>query len=116
MYAAYQLAPREYAGHVSGDVEDAEQMLWDAGLRRNPVAALKTLADGRGEKGSWVYRDSPFSRKQVHVMLFEANGGGVDMYAHEEYSSINPFVMRRHYLGVGYSPAEGKKRLVELLK
>lgn len=114
-YAAYELDPREYAGTLEADPEAAERLLYRNGFRRNPFAAFKTLPDGRREYGSWSFRASLLARRQVHVMLFERRDGGTDVYAHAEYSAINPFVAFRHYEGYGYDPTRGQARVHDLL-
>lgn len=110
-YAAYELGPREYAGTLDVEPEAAERLLYRNGFRRNPFAAYKTLPDGREEVGSWSYRSSRLARRQVHVMLFDRDGQGTDVYAHSEYSAINPLVAYRHYTGQGYSPPKGQAKL-----
>lgn len=116
-YAAYTMGEREYAGTLRAGPEQAEQVLFEAGFRRNPLAAFKTLPDGREEVGSWSYRDGLLATHQIHVVLFppEGNGTGTEVYAHYEYSSINPLTALRHYRGEGYSPGKGEERLHELL-
>ncbi len=47
-YAAYQLSLDEVVGTIDATPEAVEQLLWDAGFRRMPVAALKDLP-GRSE-------------------------------------------------------------------
>lgn len=114
-YAAYELSPREYAGTLDLQPEAAERLLYQHGFRRNPFAAYKTLPDGRTEVGSWAFRPSLLARRQVHVMLFDRDGPGTDVYAHTEYSAINPLVAYAHYIGRGYSPAKGQARVHDLL-
>lgn len=114
-YAAYELGHREYAGTLRADPREAERVLYRRGFRRNPFAAFKTLPDGRREFSSWCYRSSILATRQVHVMLFDRPGGGTDVYAHAEYSSINPLVANKHYNGEGYDPTRGQARLHERL-
>lgn len=103
-YAAYVLQWEEYVGTLAKDPEAVEQLLWENGFVRNPLAAYKTLPDGTGEVGSWVYRESLLSRTQVHVVLF-ATENGTAVFAHKEPSAVNPLTAFRHYLG-GASDAE----------
>ena len=112
--SAYRLGPEEHAASEDAPPEEVERHLWDLGARRTLLAASKTAGD-RVEAGSWAYRESPVPpRKQVHVMLFEREGGGTDIYAHQEFSSEigwlwkNPEVLYRHYNGHGYSPEDGE--------
>lgn len=114
-YAAYELGHREYAGTLRVEPREAERVLYRHGFRRNPFAAFKTLPDGRREFSSWCYRPSLLATRQVHVMLFDRPGRGTDLYAHAEYSSINPLVANKHYDGEGYDPTRGQARLHERL-
>jgi len=76
--------------------ERVEEELWNAGFRRMPLAAFKSLPDGRKSVGSWAYRDSLLSETQLHITLFDAeNGTGI--YAHAEPSAINPFTAYAHF-------------------
>lgn len=114
MYATYPIEEDEYAGTLPVHPEEAEHLLSDEGFRRNPVAALKVRGDGEKEVGSWVYRESPLARRQLHVMLFERSTGQetlTDVYAHEEYSSLHPAVAYEHYREVDYDPERGKERV-----
>ncbi|GAB7094531.1 hypothetical protein JCM30237_16840 [Halolamina litorea] len=110
-YAAYTVGYHEYAGTLDMSAEDAESFLYEHGFRRNPLSAYKTLPDGREEAGSWVYRESLFATKQLHVMTFERDTGGTDCFAHWEYSAINPLTALRHYRGKDYSPKQGREKL-----
>lgn len=98
----------EYAGSLRLSLDEAESLLWRDGFVRNPFSRLK-LRDGRPEAGSWVYRASPLSRRQLHLMLF-VDDGSVDVYAHEEPSSVNPVVATRHFDGAGQDVAAGVAR------
>jgi len=95
----------EFAGTLSMSLAEAEELLYTWGFVRSPFARLKTR-DGEAERGSWVYRDRPLARRQVHVMLF-ASPEGVDVYAHEEPSSVNPRVGSEHFDGDGQRVARG---------
>lgn len=111
---AYTLHEREYVGVIRKPPEEVEQLLWEHGARRNPLAAYKTLSDGTGEIGSWAFRESLFAENQLHVMLFPAREGTA-IYGHMEYSSINPFTALKHYQGQGYDPEAGAKQLRQKL-
>ncbi|MFB6087551.1 MAG: hypothetical protein ABEJ85_03430 [Haloarculaceae archaeon] len=120
------IAPGEYAGRLDRSLADAETLLWAEGFVRNPLSRLKTR-DGDAELGSWAYRESPLARRQVHVMLFPVEGGdtnggddrsdtdAVAVYAHEEASSVNPFVGAAHFDGAGQDVAAGVARARERL-
>lgn len=98
----------EYAGRLDRSVSETEAMLWEAGFLRNPFARLKTR-DGVPEAGSWVYRERPLAHRQLHLMLFAADGG-TDIYAHEEPSSVHPGLATAHVDGDGQSLAAGVQR------
>jgi hypothetical protein len=104
----------EYAGALECSLAETEQWLWDMGFVRNPIARLKTR-DGAPEAGSWVYRSSPLSRRQLHLMLFERADGGVDVYAHDELSSVHPLYGPAHFRGEGQSVGAGVRRARRLL-
>ena len=108
-YAQYELDNSEYVGRVEASIGEFERALYAEEFDRMPLAALKTLSDGRVERGSWARRDGLLAERQTHVMLFDTPTGesGVDVYAHEEPSAINPATAWKHYRGQGYSPSEG---------
>lgn len=114
-YAAYTVGFHEYAGTLRMSVEQAEKLLYRNGFRRNPLAAYKTLPDGREEQGSWVWRKNLFAKHQLHVMLFDRKNGGTDVFAHWELSAINPLTALGHYRGRNYSPKKGEKKLEKML-
>ena len=87
----------EYTGTYPGDLDEFERLLWSEGFVRNPLSRLKTR-DGDPEVASWVARDSPLADRQLHLMLFPGDGG-VDVYAHEELSSVNPLLGPAHFDG-----------------
>ncbi|WP_302081412.1 hypothetical protein [Salinibaculum rarum] len=103
----------EFAGTLHRSHDEAERLLWTWGFVRSPFARLKTR-DGQAELGSWVYRDSPLARRQVHVMLFPAPSG-VDVYAHEEPSSVHPLVGAEHFDGQEQHIAKGVRVVRERL-
>ena len=112
-YAAYELPLREVVGTIDATPEQVEQLLWDAGATRMPLAALKTLRfeDIEAvEVGSWAFRDSLFARRQVHVMLFAMDGQTV-VAAHAEASALNPWTALDHYRGVGLSAEAGAREV-----
>lgn len=101
-YAAYRLTDAEYLGDVGETPDEFEHRLASLGARRMPLAAFKYAPDGRPEAGSWAYRDWLFATRQVHVITFERDDGGTDVFAHDEYNAYNPLVALLHYEGVGY--------------
>ena len=102
------IADGEYAGRFDGSLAEAERLLYDEGFVRNPLSRLKTRG-GQAERGSWAYRESPLARRQLHVMLFP-DGAGVDVYAHEEPSSVNPVASGAHLNGTTQHVANGVER------
>lgn len=111
---AYTLHDRERVGYIDAPPEEVEQLLWEHGFRRMPLAAYKDLIDGREEVGSWAFRESLTAEEQLHVMLF-AEGDGTAVYAHSEKSAINPFTAWDHYRGIGYDIERGKAALKDKL-
>lgn len=107
-YAAYELDKREVVGVIDAPPEAVERELWAAGARRMPLAAFKTLPDGRREVGSWAFRRGLLATHQTHIMLFAAGDGKqTTVAAHAEHNALNPLVADKHYRGVGYDPVAG---------
>lgn len=104
----------EYAGQLDASLGETEELLWDLGFVRNPFARLKTRK-GEPEAGSWVYRDSPLDTRQLHLMLFHRDDGTIDIYAHEELSSVHPLCGPDHFRGCGQSVGAGVRRAREWL-
>lgn len=114
-YAAYELREREIVGVIDRPPEAVEQLLWDAGARRMPLAALKSLPDGRVEVGSWAFRESLLARHQTHPILFPAGEGRTLVAAHREANALNPWTAWDHYRGVGLSAEAGERVVRERL-
>jgi len=113
--ASVPVDEREKVGRIDADRETVEEHLWDAGFRRNPLSALKTR-DGEAEVGSWAYREGTDAPRQLHVALFPAaDGPGVDVYAHEEWSAINSDVAIRHYEAEDQRKSLGREAAAEML-
>lgn len=109
-YAAYELGAEEVVGLIDAPPEAVEQLLWEAGYRRNPLAALKTLPEGRVERGSWAFRDGLLAREQTHIVLFAGVRDGETLVAaHQEASAINPLVAMEHYRAEGYDVPAGER-------
>jgi hypothetical protein len=111
--AAYEIDESELAARVDAGPEAVERWLWEHDSRRNPASAFKNLPDGREMVGAWAYRGPEVpEKKQLDIMLFEADGG-TDVAAHIEFSSAltwllkDPTVLIRHYRGAEYDPAAG---------
>lgn len=100
------ITPAEYAGTLPMAPVLADRLLWERGFVRNPFSRLKRL-DDNPECGSWVYRETPLAFRQLHVMLFPSDDARTHVYAHEEASSVNPFVGNDHFDGNGQNIAAG---------
>jgi hypothetical protein len=108
-----EITEEEYVKEIKKSPEEVEEELRQQGFTRNPLSRLKTL-EGDVEYGSWVKRESPLDRRQLHVMLFETEEGTA-IYAHEEYSSMHPFYAYEHFNGVDQRREEGARKASELL-
>lgn len=107
-----------------GRVEDISSnefahLLEDAGYTQCILSGLKyrppdvdpsTSSQVEFESGSMAYRESKsdfvpdaLALRQVHVWWFDNGDGTVDVYAHEEYSSLNPLVAWKHYNAVDWN-------------
>lgn len=89
-YGVGHVGENQYLGKVNENEGAIEQELDDRG-RRNPVACLKSLTDGRVSEGSWVvlHEDAPAlieEGMQLHITLFVRSDGepGRELYAHYE--------------------------------
>ena len=86
-----------------------------SGLKYRPPSADPNVDDVEFERGSMAYRESKsdlvpdaLALRQVHAFWFENEDGTTDIYAHEEYSSLNPLVAWRHYKAVTQNYEKGK--------
>jgi len=89
-YSLGKVTESQYVGVLEEDEDTIERGLDDM-CRRNPIAALKELNDGRVSEGSWVilHEDNPDlveKGMQLHFTLFELQDGsrGREVYAHYE--------------------------------
>jgi len=115
-YASYELTDRELVGLIDAPPEEVEQLLWEAGAVRQPLAALKTLPDGRKEVGSWAFRDGLLAPTQTHVVLFEGILEGETLVAaHQEASPLLPWTTLDHYRGRGLDVEAGERVVRERL-
>lgn len=91
-YGVGLVGDEQYVGHFDEDEEAIEEELVSAGFRRNPIACLKSLPDGRVSEGSWSVlaaddlTGSVAYGMQLHISLFERDDGqpGREIYAHYE--------------------------------
>ena len=60
------------------DIQPKQSTLDETYKHRTPV--------GTSTDGSWVYRPSLLSDRQLHVVLFAQSADRVDVYAHNEYN------------------------------
>lgn len=79
-----------------------------SGLKYRPPSSNPTEDPVSFEAGSMVFRESKsdavpdvFAVRQRHVFWFENEDGTTDVYAHDEYSSLNPLFAWKHYIGDG---------------
>lgn len=83
-----------YGEQYVGKVEESEDVVEEAleeRARRNPIACLKSLEDGRVSEGSWVvlHGDCPDLVEpgmQLHITLFQPENDNIgrELYAHYE--------------------------------
>ena len=107
-YAVSHTTADEYALTAHCSEADIEAVLEELGFSRNPIASVKVRLDGNTSEGSWVWRPSPLSSWQLHVVLHALEGtetDAVDVYAHWECSWIrHPY---NHYVARGYDAELG---------
>jgi hypothetical protein len=112
--------------------QETAQLFEDAGYLQCVISGLKyrppdvdpnTSSQVEFESGSMVYRESGSSlladalaKRQVHVYWFDNGDGSVDLYAHEEYSSLNPLFAWKHYRAKTQNPALGKERALAVIR
>lgn len=89
-YGVGHVGEKQYIGKLD-ESEDAIEVELDDRGRRNPIACLKSLDDGRVSEGSWVllHGDNPAlieEGMQVHITMFQREDGetGRELYAHYE--------------------------------
>ena len=118
--------PGEYVGTVDVSSGEVAQALEDSGYVQGVLAGLKTRTyedEEQFESGSMVFRESKsdllpdaLAFHQNHVFWFDNGKGGIDVYAHYEYSSANPVVAWPHYRAVGQDFEQGKANTRKVLK
>ena len=109
--------PSEYFGSLDASSHEVAQVFEAAGYVQGVLAGLKgrnVSGEMEYEAGSMVFRESKsdlvpdvLAMYQTHVYWFENSDGGVDLYAHYEYSSANPLVAWKHYQAVGLDAERG---------
>ena len=93
-----------------------------AGLKYRPPNANPNTDDVRFERGSMAFRESKsdilpdaLALRQVHVFWFENEDGSLTVYAHEEYSSLNPLVAWQHYMARTQNAEKGIDAINKIL-
>lgn len=122
----------EYVGRVRADsTEFAITLDEDAGYKQCVAAGLKyrpsevdpnTSSQVEFESGSMAFRESrsdllpdALAFRQNHIYWFDNGDGTLDVYAHYEYSSLNPVVAWKHYRAVGQDAERGREMLEDHL-
>jgi len=108
----------ELVGTLDMSSDEFAHALQKAGYLQGVLSGLKERSNGDYESGSMVYRESKMdllpdalALRQVHVFWFENDDGTIEVYAHEEYSSLNPLVSVQHYRAITQNPEKGKARV-----
>lgn len=123
LFAVKQLNEKELAISSKFGYNHIEKVLeTNLGFTRNIASSLKVTPDGVKARSSWALRESSYSfipdylaLRQLHVTLVETDTG-TDIYAHEEYSSINPLVAWYHIVGKTTSDERGVNQFKEIWK
>lgn len=121
----------EFVGTVELDSQAFAGLLEEYGYLQCVLSGLKyrppnvnpnTSSQVRFEAGSMAFRESKSSLvpdalalRQVHIFWFDNGDGSVNVYAHEEYSSLNPLVAWKHYRAKRQYAELGKKRARAIL-
>lgn len=80
-----QVYPEGYVGTVDRPTGEIEAELRAGGFSWDPLSVYHFTPEGNDTDGSWVYHDSLFADRQIHVILIE-RGSSTELYAHEEYN------------------------------
>lgn len=81
-----QVYPAGYVGTVDLPIADFEEKLLDSGFAWDPLSMYHYTPEGNDTDGSWVYRESWFADRQLHVILIDGGTEATEVYAHEEYN------------------------------
>lgn len=112
-YAMTDNTEEEYVGTISLPQSEFEELLKEAGFRRNVVSSLKVRVDGNVSDGSWAWRESALADWQLHVIVHDV-GNSVEAYAHWEYSWYTHPI--KHYSATDCSPEKGVEMTREFLE
>ncbi len=112
-FAQCTMHPAEYVGTVRRDLRSFRPDLRAMEFSPEPISSLKVHRDGRLSAGSWVRRPSLSADRQLHVTLFAADPGTIELFAHREFSWLtHPY---KHYVSEGWDTAGGVSRMRSLL-
>ena len=106
---SFRVRRTEYAGTVDCSREDLEATLQREGFSWAPFSLYHRTSTGIRSDGSWVYRPSLRSHRQIHVILFDQPNDTVDVYAHTEYNQVRHPI--KHVRQVGVDRSEGAARM-----
>jgi len=114
----------EFVGSYDMSSDELAEKLEENGYLQCVLSGLKKRGDpSEYEVGSMAYRESASSlvpdalaMKQTHIFWFENEDGTVDVYAHHEFSSLNPLVAWKHYRAVGQEYETGINEAKEILE
>ena len=115
----------EIVGMVEmSDMELAEVIEGNGGVQ-SVLSGLKkrTISETtKYESGSMVIRESKsdlipdvLAKWQLHIFWFTNDDGSKDVYAHWEYSSLNPLFAWPHYLGIKQNPKIGVEKAMKII-
>ena len=103
----------EYAVTVYCSEGELQGILDELDFSSSLFSALKISLYGNVEDGSWVRRESALADEQLHVVIHERESeAGIDVYAHNELSSITHPV--KHYRKVDYDAEAGVERFRDM--
>ncbi|UBF22617.1 hypothetical protein HRTV-25_gp36 [Halorubrum tailed virus 25] len=118
--------PEEFVTTVDMSPQAVAETFEAAGFVQGVISGLKDRGpkdEPDYEVGSMVFREARsdlvpdcLALYQVHVFWFENADGTCDVYAHHEYSSLNPLVAWQHYRAVGQDPVRGKKAALKVVE
>jgi hypothetical protein len=104
----------EFVGTYEMTSSELAHTLESEGYVQCVLSGLKYDDEDRLESGSMALREAKsdllpdaLALRQNHVFWFENEDGSVDVYAHYEYSSLNPLVSWKHYRAVGQDATRG---------
>lgn len=122
----------ELVGTVHMTTQELAELLEKEGYAQGVLSGLKYRPENVDpnksshatfESGSMAFRESrsdivpdALAMRQVHVFWFDNNDSTLDVYAHEEYSSLNPLVAWKHYRAKTQNTELGKEKARAILE